>query len=152
MDGACGKSIRKRPEPGIGRLAPLIALSALFTAVPYSAWCEESDDSAAEAMTLSAFSGRWSITSFLEIRRRGQAPSVSLLPPPASDFASARLSTTPSLGTAVPVNNLSLANRLTEIHADSLMTLWSGRSRSLVLGVQKGGYLGVRVAERSDEE
>ena len=111
---------------------------------------EQKPVDATVSLTATAYPAEWCITTFLDERRqaspipvtRRAAPSLGSTAYPASLEADAALTNAS--------DSASLMNRLLELNTNRLMTLWQGRSRSLVVGVQKGGYLGVSLDEDDD--
>lgn len=142
------------PGAGSTRLcgSVLTALCMLLCIATANAGEPESSERPPKSVPASAYPERWCIKTFLNERRQDQPVLVSRLPAPGhAVYTSADLLVT-DVASAGAADSASLMNRLRNLHADSLMTLWKGRSRSLVLGVQKGGYLGVRMDEEADEQ
>lgn len=121
-----------------------------------NAWC---DDAAAEperrletSLPVSGYPERWCIRTYVsEVRSQASVPIARTATSQSLNYRYIPM----QLKDEIPEefdDRSSLLERLKALKNVRLATLWQGRNRSLVVGVQDGGYLGVSLDNPDNDE
>lgn len=107
---------------------------------------------ASESMPASSYPDEWCIRSYVSraaIRSVATRPRGT--PPPAELYRPASAPVEDPVPGA-NVDRASLLQRLKELKSLRFATLWRGRDRAVVLGIQDGGYLGFSLDDTTDTD
>lgn len=137
-----------RTRAAIACLVASVAMSGIARGGDVAAPAPAAAGASEAAMPASGCPGRWCIKSF--IAREATASRSALLrraPPGALAYGH-------RLDDAVADDYrdaASLLQRLEALGTLRFATLWRGRDRALVVGIQDGGYVGVSLDDTSDD-
>lgn len=137
-------------------LSLTLTMAVVCLAACVNAWCDDApadaDRTVGTPVPVSGYPERWCIKTYVsEIRSQADAPITRRATSASLNYRYVPI----QLEEEIPEefdDRSSLLERLKALKNVRLATLWQGRNRSLVVGVQDGGYLGVSLDNPGDDE